>query len=40
MSKQGDGFRMMRVVGVERIAPHMQRLRVGIFGKATGVADG
>ncbi|MEW9307377.1 siderophore-interacting protein [Labrys neptuniae] len=28
MSKQGDGFRMMRVVGVERIAPHMQRLRL------------
>ena len=28
MSKQDDGFRMMRVVTVERIAPHMQRLRL------------
>ena len=28
MSKQDDGFRMMRVVTVERLAPHMQRLRL------------
>ncbi len=28
MNKRDDGFRMMRVVAVERIAPRMQRLRL------------